>query len=469
MKNKLYKNYKLVITVLVILIVFFIACFFYFKNYKVYKISIDAGNGESIIVTTVKGGKKLSRPENPVREGYQFIEWQLNGETYNFDAPINENITLTAVWRSISDSEEYFTISFDTNGGNNIPSQSIKNGELITKPEVPTKKSTEKIKYTFETWTLNGIEFDFSTPVTSNITLVAKWKEEELTQKYVVTFDSNGGSSVDAQTVRKDAKAIRPSNPTKDGYTFVEWQLNGKAYNFDTAVTSNITLVAKWKENTSSSDNKNYTVTFNSNGGSAVSSQTIKSGEKATKPTNPTRSGYTFVEWQLNNLAYNFNTPVTSNITLIAKWKENTVQNYTVTFNSNGGSAVSSQTIKSGEKATKPTNPTRSGYTFVEWQLNGSTYNFNTPVTSNITLVAKWTQKTYTIKLVPTDSSAFCIDYYLRVYDENDTQITVYKIYLTDGTTEQTGQKVNKYDVEEEYLVQIQQGGEKFLARVVAG
>ncbi|MBR4943658.1 MAG: InlB B-repeat-containing protein, partial [Clostridia bacterium] len=68
--------------------------------------------------------------------------------------------------------------------------------------------------------------------------------------EYKVTFDSAGGSSVKAQYVTKGEKAQQPAeNPTREGYTFVEWQLNGKTYNFEAVVVSDITLKAKWEKN----------------------------------------------------------------------------------------------------------------------------------------------------------------------------------------------------------------------------
>ncbi len=396
LEDKLYENKNIVIGVMVALIILLLVGFFYFKGRgKTYKISFNANNGTTTIIQSVREGKKVSKPKDPVREGYIFVEWQLNGQPYNFDTPIEENATLVAVWAPISqgtDDEVYYTVMFDSNGGNSVQSQSIKAGELVTKPENPTREATSTTKYTFESWQLDGKDYNFDTPVNSDMTLIAKWKEESIVEKYTVSFNSNGGSAVASQTVEKGQKAKKPTDPTRSGYTFVEWQLNGKAYNFDTQVTSNITLSASWKENGSTTPVEKYTVVFNSNGGSTVSSQTVEKGQKATKPSNPTREGYTFVEWQLNGSAYNFSTPVTSNLTLVAKWNKVVVQKYTVTFNSNGGSSVASQTVESGKTATKPSNPTRSGYTFVEWQLNGNTYNFNTPVTSNITLVAKWNQ-----------------------------------------------------------------------------
>jgi uncharacterized repeat protein (TIGR02543 family) len=137
-----------------------------------------------------------------------------------------------------------------------------------------------------------------------------------------------------------------------------------------------------------------YAVTFDSNEGSAVSPQSILEGNSATSPTAPTRSGFSFGGWFTDDetflTQYNFSSAVTTSFTLYAKW--NAI--YTVTFDSNGGSAVSSQNVTSGGQATSPANPSLEGYTFEGWFTDDDTflvaYVFSTPVTSNITLYAKW-------------------------------------------------------------------------------
>ena len=138
-----------------------------------------------------------------------------------------------------------------------------------------------------------------------------------------------------------------------------------------------------------------YTVTFDSAGGSAVTAQTIEAGQKATKPADPTKAGYDFKGWTLNGSAYDFNTAVNGDITLVATWEQQQVVPtvYTVTFDSNGGSAVTAQTIEAGQRATKPADPTKSGYVFKGWTLNGAAYNFNTAVSSDMTLYAAWEAK----------------------------------------------------------------------------
>ena len=168
-----------------------------------------------------------------------------------------------------------------------------------------------------------------------------------------------------------------------------------------------------------------YTVTFNSNGGSAVGSQTIVAGHKVTRPTDPTKAAHNFLGWykesSFTNL-WDFNTDVvTSNITLFAKWEAIT---YTVTFNSNGGTAVSSQTVNPGTTVTKPTEPTKSGgYAFDGWYKESTfvnLWNFSTDtVTENTTLYAKWVDAIYF--QMPPDWYGTTV--YVHLYSESDSSV----------------------------------------------
>ncbi len=133
-----------------------------------------------------------------------------------------------------------------------------------------------------------------------------------------VTFDSDGGSSVDPLTILKGGKVTKPADPTKEGYTFKGWRLNGSTtnYDFSMAVTSDIVLKAAWKINT-------YTVTFDSNGGTTVDAQSVDHGNKATVPDAPTKEGYTFYRWEVNSEEFDFDNVITEDITLKASWKQN--------------------------------------------------------------------------------------------------------------------------------------------------
>ena len=156
-----------------------------------------------------------------------------------------------------------------------------------------------------------------------------------------------------------------------------------------------------------------YTLSFNSNSGSSVSSQTLKEFQKTVKPSNPTKSGYVFSKWTETNStsadAYTFGSNITADKTLYAQWINNT---YTITYNVNGGSgsAPSSQTPTVGETVTFATySGTKTGYTFGGWNTNssgtGTTYaagGTGTPSTAaggTLPLYAKWNAETYTVTL----------------------------------------------------------------------
>ena len=147
----------------------------------------------------------------------------------------------------------------------------------------------------------------------------------EQTETYTVTFDSGNGSAVVPQQVETGQTATKPAtDPTKEGYKFLGWYLDGNEFNFATPITADITLTAQWLPV--------YTVTFDSGNGSAVAPQRVEKGQTATKPADPTKEGYKFLGWYLGGKEFDFATPITANITLTAQWLSYlTIENGVVT------------------------------------------------------------------------------------------------------------------------------------------
>ena len=155
-----------------------------------------------------------------------------------------------------------------------------------------------------------------------------------------------------------------------------------------------------------------HTVTFDSNGGSAVASQKVEDGKAVSKPADPARDGYKFAGWQLDGKAYDFSAPVKADITLKAAWdkQEQPVATHTVTFDSNGGSAVASQKVEDGKAVSKPADPTwaeqTKEHTFAGWYSDKEltkAYDFAAPVTADVTLYAKWNVATYKVQFMNGD------------------------------------------------------------------
>ena len=204
----------------------------------------------------------------------------------------------------------------------------------------------------------------------------------EVIGAYTVTFQSEGGSEVASQ-IRANAPAARPADPTKEGYTFIGWYNGESEWNFETPVTEYLTLTAKWQPN-------QYTITFDTAGGSEVPSITQDYGTAITPPAAPTRTGYTFAGWDKTIPA----TMPAENITLTARW---TVNQYTITFKpENGGQDI---VIKQdyGTAITAPANPTKTGYTFAGWDRESPT----AMPAENMTITARWQVNQYTITFKP--------------------------------------------------------------------
>ncbi|MDY0063761.1 MAG: InlB B-repeat-containing protein [Bacilli bacterium] len=140
-----------------------------------------------------------------------------------------------------------------------------------------------------------------------------------------VTFNVYGGSEVPAQVIASGTTVSEPDDPTKEGYTFLGWYEDGltAAFDFNQPIMEATTIYAKWEKNV-------YTITFDANGGSEVDDQNVEHLTAVSEPTDPTRVGYTFDSWQLDDVNYHFPTLITESFTLVAKWIPNTDTTYVV-------------------------------------------------------------------------------------------------------------------------------------------
>lgn len=352
-------------------------------------ITFDTQGGSSVPAQAVAIGGTASVPETPTRDGYVFSKWTTDvaGEhEYDFATTVSATITLYAQWT------EAKTVTFDVQGGSEIAAQQVQTGKLAVRPENP-----ERVGYAFAGWytsaDTSGSEYDFTAAVNDDVTLYAKWTPN----MYAVTFDSQGGSAVDAQQVAYGGYATQPATPTRDGYTFVGWTTDAAGttpYGFGMPVTGDITLYAKWDD----AGATYHTVTIHLNDGDDYSSDLpqdmtlfVKEGEKLTIPDSaPSRGGYRFAGLtsdEQRKTDYDAGTAVTADMTLYAKW----VKTWTVTFDTAGGSAVNSQTVDNGGVAVAPDpSPTRDDCRFTGWQYDGKSYDFGSKVTGDITLTAQW-------------------------------------------------------------------------------
>ena len=334
-----------------------------FATYQISAVSADENQGA---VSLTNGGEAVENGTSVVasatpEEGYEFVNWQVDGvekstaNPYTFTAA--ENVSLVATFRPLK-----YNVVFSVDGEETTSS-------LDYASVIPTPTTPSKTGYTFTGWE-PAFEEGATVPL-NGITYTAQWQVNQ----YTFTFDSNGGSDVAAITQDYGTAVTAPANPTREGYTFTGWDKEIPA----NMPATNMTFTAQWQVN-------QYTFTFDSNGGSDVAAITQDYGTAVTAPANPTREGYTFTGWDKEIPA---NMPAT-NMTFTAQWQ---INQYTLTFDSNGGSEVAAITQDYGTAVTAPANPTREGYTFAGWDKE---IPANMPA-SDMTFIAQWQVNQYKV------------------------------------------------------------------------
>ena len=331
-----------------------------------YAVTLNT-NGGTINNGNVTGytygvGATLPAADDMTYTGHTFKGW--------YD---NENLTgspVTAIGGAETGNKEYwakweinrYTITFDTAGGSEIAPITQDYGTNITAPANPTRKG-----YTFKGWDKEIPE----TMPAENITVKAQWE----INRYTITFDTAGGSEIAPITQDYGTNITAPANPTRKGYTFKGWDKEIP----ETMPAENITVKAQWEIN-------QYTIAFDTNGGSEIATITQDYGTEITAPADPTRKGYTFKGWDKEIPE----TMPAENITVKAQWE---INQYTIAFDTNGGSEIAPITQDYGTEITAPADPTREGYTFIGWDRDIP----EIMSAENITVTAQWEINRYTI------------------------------------------------------------------------
>lgn len=219
---------------------------------------------------------------------------------------------------------------------------------------------------------------------------------EEIAE-YTVTFDTQGGSTINVQTVKDGYAVSEPSAPIKEGYTFDGWWIDknySTRWSFGAnVVRQNLTLYAKWTL-------EQHTVTFDSDGGTEIApfKASVETNYLVSKPQDPEKYGYVFEGWFNGDAQWDFeNDTVGENVSLTAKWK---LGIFTIEFNSLGGGNISSITAAYNSELIEPKEPQKHDYTFMGWfDKTGKEFDFSkdTMPGENITLTAKWRADSYGI------------------------------------------------------------------------
>ena len=326
-------------------------------------IQIIVKNGESFTAPSAEG---LPRPDG-ISEDAQLYWTDENGNCYKPGDTVPADVSML----SITGDYEVIYLPGTYGTGSAVTDMKPHNNILTLRGALFTRAGYTQVGWS----TVDGGEkvYGFEDVYTKNeaLTLYPVWN----TNKYTITFDTNGGSEIAPITQDYGTQIAAPANPTRKGYTFKGWDKEIP----ETMPAENITVKAQWEIN-------QYTITFDTNGGSEIAPITQDYGTQIAAPANPTRKGYTFKGWDKEIPE----TMPAENITVKAQWE---INQYTITFDTNGGSEIAPITQDYGTEITAPDKPTRKGYTFKGWDKEIP----ETMPAENITVKAQWEINQYTI------------------------------------------------------------------------
>ena len=387
-----------------------------------YTITFNTDGGTEIASKTQNYGTDIAAPAAPTKTGYTFVKWD---RAIPATMPA-EDVTITAQWKI----NQYTITFFDTDGVTEILAITQDYGTAITAPADPTKTGytfagwdraipatmpAENVTITAK-WTVNQytitlmvdgteqitIHDDYGADISQYIGAINKegydfigWAKEDGTlftqttmpaenlvlhacwgiNQYTITFDTDGGTEIAPIIADYGTPIAAPADPTKIGYTFAGWDKDIPV----TMPAENVTITAKWTIN-------QYTIAFDTDGGSYIAPITQDYNTAVTAPENPSKTGYTFAGWDMAIPA----TMPAENVTIKAQW---TINQYTITFDTDGGSTIESITQDYGTDIIAPAAPTKEGYVFDGWDKNIPA----TMPAENLYIKAKWKAKTYNI------------------------------------------------------------------------
>ncbi len=359
---------------------------------KSYTVTFETNGGSTIEAVSVEENATLTLPDDPTKTGYNFAGWYADAdlaEEFDATAAITADTTLYAKWTVVEYTITYVLNDENATNAEANPAKYTIESEAITLAE-PTTTNTEKPHFAgwYSDEALETVATGIAKGSTGNKTFYASWSDKI---QYTVTFYNETTVLATIKVAEGETITI-PSTISIEGSTIEGWYTDAdltNAFDANSAISADTALYAKLIAK--------VTVTFK-NGDTVVNTQTVSSGTKVTAPAAPEKTGYTFGGWvsgETTLAAGAESAAITADVTFTAKW---TINTYTVTFYTNGGSDVESTTVNYGTSISlviPETDPTKTGYTFDGWYTDEALENIldiSGTVTSPLSLYAKWVE-----------------------------------------------------------------------------
>ena len=353
-----------------------------------YTVTIDPKNGDEVITQTVVYNTCATEPDpKPTKPGYHFDSWRLpDGSEFSFNTPITGDITIEA--RILPNTDTPYKVE-------HYQQNVDRDGYTLAKTDNLTGTTDTITKVTVNSSLFAGFTENESHPdrkimgtVTADGSLVLKLYYDR--DGVIVTFDPDNGESTTQQSIAYGAVIAEPSAPTKSGYTFIGWQLDGAMWDFSQPVTGNITLKAAWvAAGDTPYKTEHYYQTVDGSGYELGDTKTLTGATGATVTAVPVgKTGFTE---SMTHTDRKVSGVIAADGSLVLKLYYDR-NSYTITIDPDNGQPTTTQSVRHGAQAAIPAQPTRQGYDFAGWvDADGNAFDFNTPVTGALTIKASWT------------------------------------------------------------------------------
>lgn len=354
---------------------------------NVYAVTFNYKDDKTATATqNVEYGNMATEPQKVDRPGYRFLGWFTeDGKAFDFSTPITKSMTLTAKWEIVNINAYIIPITSDGTQLVGAGFDMALNTTTLGRVGLPGYEDEDAVRIHFATFASSAGLADANDYFPGTDPLVVK----------AVADLKNGLERRFAAGVN-EAKADGIMSKTNWTYLHVGELDDEEDTNFlsGNLVFYSARFVTEDSEHVTGMPNAEYT-----HNAVAVYDYYLD-GETITIPDAvPERYGYDFLGWSVKAvpaendklLKAGDTVTVDGDVVFTAQWK---LKEYTVSFDSKGGTKVDSQIVEHGSTATKPGNPHRNDYTFKGWYLDGKKFDFSTPITGDITLVARWATKT---------------------------------------------------------------------------
>lgn len=354
---------------------------------NVYAVTFNYKDDKTATATqNVEYGNMATEPQKVDRPGYRFLGWFTeDGKAFDFSTPITKSMTLTAKWEIVNINAYIIPITSDGTQLVGAGFDMALNTTTLGRVGLPGYEDEDAVRIHFATFASSAGLADAGDYFPGTDPLVVK----------AVADLKNGLERRFAAGVN-EAKADGIMSKTNWTYLHVGELDDEDDTNFlsGNLVFYSARFVTEDSEHVTGMPNAEYT-----HNAVAVYDYYLD-GETITIPDAvPERYGYDFLGWSVKAvpaendklLKAGDTVTVDGDVVFTAQWK---LKEYTVSFDSKGGTKVDSQIVEHGSTATKPGNPHRNDYTFKGWYLDGKKFDFSTPITGDITLVARWATKT---------------------------------------------------------------------------